>query len=534
MNLTKEYTYNTDRPVLLVCDYYETSQIPMEMLALKDNIALFPIANVPLIELILTNLLNQNYTNVIIAGTKITKVVQHIMKTDFVKKMDFKVYKPQGNSLGDILREFDQQEFEFKNLLVLYANSFTNIPLKHFLKKHKKSKRNLLSLFAHNNKSNDLNVHVYATINKDIVYYDKITNGVIDSPEVLSALYKYNSVNIDTGSSSPTMAFISNQVFSIFTENFDFHTFGDLISGVLATKLYDQAFQIFTGNDFHTETDIFHSEIHSENMSYYENVLVPPKPFYGKEIVTLLDYYNFNKDLADNPKIFSNHSDENIKIIIVKGEIVNDICVCDSFVGESSLIEASIYNSIVWDNCIVKKDLKDHVFISDDHIFDIFHLESSNLEALANTPHSQSSKTNETFFDDLKSYLLGLVTTAKFYNSGLAEVYKQISLLRIVWNASQQEVVEAFAYFFIDIIDVGSLENSLSQASNYFGIVSHYLKEQKNEELLLEVMYDCLSHHTQEIRVQIFFNYAYLLVQDKVIDKSVMKKYSKLYKAGKL
>ena len=50
MELTKEFLYTKDKHILLICDYYRTPQIPQIIYEIKNNIATFPIFNLPLIE----------------------------------------------------------------------------------------------------------------------------------------------------------------------------------------------------------------------------------------------------------------------------------------------------------------------------------------------------------------------------------------------------------------------------------------------------------------------------------------------------
>ena len=78
MDLTKEYLYNKEKIVLLVCNFYETSEIPTSIFGIKDNLALFPVANIPLIEYILTNLYDQNFRNVILTGKHFESVLNYI------------------------------------------------------------------------------------------------------------------------------------------------------------------------------------------------------------------------------------------------------------------------------------------------------------------------------------------------------------------------------------------------------------------------------------------------------------------------
>ncbi len=643
MFLTRDFTYTAKKPVLLVCDYYETTHIPKEMLEVRDNIALFPIGNVPIVDLILRNLHDQGFNNVILAGTRIDAVVEHVMKIDFNKKMNIRVFKSTGNSLGDIFREFYARGYEFDDMLVMFGNGFTNVSFDMFYRKHKDSK-GIVTLFAHKKKTNDNHANVYATVKENnLVFFERMLVEKAVFKNIMECLYENDTIKIDTGLSLPMLAFIGNEVFRIYAENFDYHTFMDMVTGVLAMKLAKGLFKLFTCADFYSNNDdeneynenllsdsYDYDDINSDEnnngndlnnnsiinnknnlsnnintVNYYSNYVDNGKyiyynmednkdfsgnmdngcnlqpintyvidtednwwwrsnncqcsckenslkyskasdnnktsnipntgkcncniQIYADEIVTLLDYYNMNKDLAQNPGVV----DADIYIKIVNNNKYN-VAVVDSFVANSSIILANIRNCIVWDDCRVVSEADGNIFVSNNLIFDINYLGKPGAEELMDSPYSEDCKKKETFFDDLRDYLNGLINTAKFHNFGYPEIHKQISLLRIIRHASNEEVVEAFAYFLADIIDTNYLENSLTTASKTFDILVYYVNNVSDQNILLDVILDCLSDYDHDLKIQIFFNYGYLFVQNNIIDKAVLKKYTKLYKAGKL
>jgi NDP-sugar pyrophosphorylase family protein len=624
MDLNKEFLYNNDKIILLFCDFYETSQIPQSMFDIKDNITLFPIVNIPLIEFILTNLEQQKFRNIVLVGSKIDSLVEYISNTRFIDSLNIRILRSFGSSLGDTFREIDQLGYEFKDLIVMYANHYTNVPLNRLLKKHKQCKDNLMTIFSYPYKSNNTSVHVYATHKNNIIFYAKTTNGKMDSSEVAALSAEYKTFNIDTSASSPTIAVVSNDIFSLFTENFDYNTFGDLISGILATKLYSYKFQIVNEDDLQkssskssqvqqnqsqddsnfnngimknilhnvqseiikqTSKEIAHRpKIHKDedadstfddciaalsetltlngktriysntpdndvseetfNRSYqrctdHSDLFQPKKDneykstctYYSREINTVLDYYNFNRDLLNDSTIIKVPDDIVHSIL---GEVEPSITVESSTVGPSSSIAASITNCIVWDNCQVQEVFSDYIVIGNDMKINVFHLESDGQESqeLGSTQASTRNAQSNTFFEDFSHLLCSNVATAQFYDIDITSINKEISLLRIVWNASRHELIEAFANFFVSVLNSENLEDSISRASVYFGILSKNVISKEDGELLMECMYDNLSEYDLDFKVQVLFNYGYLFVQDNIVDKSVVKKYNKMYKAG--
>lgn len=529
MNLNKEYFYNADKVVLLMCDYYETNQIPREMYSIKDNLALFPIANVPLIDLILTNLSDQGFTNVILAGSKIDSLLKYLKKTNFFNILNMRVFRSEGGSLGDVFRELDHLDFGFTDFLIMYANTYTNIPFDRLIRKHRKAKDNLLTFYTYYNDSNDTNAHLYASVDNKVIYYDKIVDGAVDAPEIFTALYKHKSVDVDLSCSSPTIAVVSNHAFHLFSENFDCHTLGDLTASILATGLYGYGFQLVRDGDIGTKKRS-HSAVYSEIVP--GSIFIADsaeESFYSREIITLLDYYKLNRDFADDPSIISHPFELNL----VKGAINESHAISNSFVGECSFVNANISDCIVWDNCCVQEDYDGYIVFSNGAQVKVQHLESDGRSLSSPSPAEKGAGgQKETFFDSINNLLHARVATAKLYDNDMSDVCKQVSLLRIIWNASRQELIEAFAFFFVDMLDTNHLEDSLSKASLFFGVLASSISDRSDEELLMACIYDHLSELDRDLKVQILFNYGFLFVQEGIIDKYVVRKYNKMYKAG--
>lgn len=528
MELNKEYIRNSKHIVLLICDFYETNQIPKKVYAIKDNLALFPVVNVPLIELILTNLANQDLKNVVLVGSRIDALLLHLEGTCFRQALNMRVFRTASSSLGDVFREMHSRGFEFKDLLVTYANHFTNIPLSQLMKYHKEARDNLMTMYAYPHDTNDTNVYMYALVGRDILYYDKLENGRIEAPEIVAAVYKEKSVDIAYWHGSPTIVALSKEALSIFHENFDFHTLGDLLSGMLASKIYGFKFQMLTDDDFEDES---YEQASCSESSAEEEWLGRTRrsQFYSREVNTLLDYFRLNKDLGENPSIISHRR----RSEFIKSAVRNGHMVQNSIVGTDSRIEGNLYDCIVWNNCSVGRDCNRLIVISDDFEIDVFHLESEGIPEEKVCEDIVIRKESETFFEDVSNFLRSRVATAKLYDIDMQDVYKQISLLRIIWNATKYEVIEAFAYFMIDIIDSLNLEESLSRATVIFCILSGSITNREEQEHLMDALYDSSFSLEDTIRAQVFFNYGYLFVQEGIVSKSVVRKYNRMYESGK-
>ena len=563
MNLNREYVYSSKHVAFLVCDYYETNQIPQELFEIKDNLALFPIVNMPLIELILTNFVNQKFKNVVLVGSNLTSVLKHLEKTDFPRLLNLRIYSSEASSLGDVFREMFQLGFEFDNILIMYANHYTNIPLYKLLKYHSTCRNNLMTVYTYAYDTNDTNAHIYAYTGNDIIYYDKITSGRIIAPEILEAVHKNKSVEVAYWHSSPTVAVVSKDVFLVYNENYDYHTLGDMLSGMLAAGIFDCKFKLMTDKDMipqalrkpnlnpticerHLQKKGRFGErlkdqsrektgnskekpnqVIGENASTAQKHKLKEKRYYSKEIITLFDYFKFNRDVGEDPSLINiPHSTQ-----FIKSGIHNGYKIENSVLGDDIHIGGDILDCIVWENCTVNKDCNNLILFSNNVHLNVFHLEAENeIEEVVGDEETKPE--GESFFDDVNSFLHSRVTTAKVYDSDMQSVHKQVSLLRIIWNATHEEVIESFAYFLIDSVDESDLEESLSRASLFFDVFAVYITSCEDQELFVNSLYDNSSSLSSKIKASIFFNYGYLLVQSGVVKKSVVKKYSQKYEDG--
>lgn len=546
MELSKEFLYNRDKFVLLICDFYETMQIPQAIYEIKDNLALFPIANIPLIEYILNNLNSQHFKNIIISGKKIESIIAYLQGTNFNEILNIRFLKCNGNSLGDIFRLIDDNGFEFKDLIVMYANHYTNIPLNRLLKKQKRTKDSIMTVFTHSSPSKNSYTHLYALKNGKILYYDKTNTNKIDMKELIPIAKNNKSIEINTQYSGPTIAVVSSNIFSMFTENFDFNTLGDFITGILSTGIYSYKMNLLTeedllskSNDYQITTE-YSTQFYSTDSAYSGAIFTEtlycseePETFYSIELNTLYDYYKMNIDVAE--KTFAIFKLQKTPELI-KGKVKNSMKLLNSFVGEKSFINGNLKNCIVWENCNINDDYEGYIFCKDDKIYNLYEAElESGLEDDFQAKNIDLDIIKEdSFFNDVNSYLSSCIYSPRFATLNLNDVFKQISLLRIVWNASKSEVIEAFAYFFIDSLNLDFLEDCISKCSIFFGILAEFVKTKEDQEFILKLIYDYLTdlEYSDNLRAQIFFSFSYLFVQNNIVDKQIVKKYNKMYKTG--
>ncbi|KAH9411475.1 hypothetical protein HK407_05g08500 [Ordospora pajunii] len=541
----KKYIRENREIVLLIYDFYETRHIPTKMTNLKKNLSLFPVANVPLLEYILSSLYDQQFFNVILAGSGCEEVISHAIKIDVSGKMNIATLDCDGKSLGDLMRHIDENGLDFDDLLVIYANHYTNYPLRSILERHRKGKDVIMTLFLHPSESNSNVSHLYGFNGEEVVFYSKCVNDVYDGRKVVNAVLDNGAIEFTAGLSSPTIAVVSSKIFPLFTENFDFGTLGDLVKGVLAFNAY--SFKVMCC--VQGQTDVMEEEI--SGMSIGKN-----GGFYSKEIVTLYDYFKFNEDVregkaVDLRKFRWRGTDRFQSFVQVQSNffvdepsepdielyepISNTVVGCDlkfamnhfirdSVVGHGCFIGGNVNRCIVWDDVCIENDFMDHIMYSEGQTFHCSHLEEDEGE------EDYCSKERTSFFDDVLAYMMEVAHRDDVEEIGIEDVVKQITLLRIVWNASEVDLIEAFSMFLVEVVEEEDVDGSTIKGSMFFPVIEEHMYEIEMQEMLMSLVLQGLSEYPKGVRRNVVNRYGYLLFGDGIISRSVLKKYSTLVK----
>ena len=255
----------------------------------------------------------------------------------------------------------------------MYANHYTNIPLNKILKNHRKNQPCGMTIFLHNNTSNDINTSIYTLKDRKLINYQKTNNHQFSSDNIFDKLRENKSLEIRTYFSSPTIAVIFNTVSLCFESNFDFKSIKYFLIGMLANQPVDLNVRVYFESDIKQTDKIFHfvEEILTEYYDYitsktsvitkitYE--VMNPENYYSIEINTLYDYFKMNADVGKNPFwIFSLQNSPDY----IKGNLKDSISIENCFIGERSYIAGNLKNCIVWDNCNVDEDCEGHIFFA--------------------------------------------------------------------------------------------------------------------------------------------------------------------------
>ena len=192
----------------------------------------------------------------------------------------------------------------------------------------------------------------------------------------------------------------------------------------------------------------------------------------------------------------------------------------NSAVGSRCKISGNLKSCIVWDDIDISEDLEEIIIFENNNKFNVHYLEEEfEIE--------EESFEKGNFFDDVVNYLDGIDLQTDFES-----IIRQVNLFKIVWNASNRDFIEAFAMFLVNYIDKNDIETSTINASIFFPLISECLFTVEDQEVLLSILYDLLLENDIEFRKEVFFRYGYLLIEDGIILKSVLKQYSKRIKKG--
>ncbi|KAI5172699.1 translation initiation factor eIF-2B subunit epsilon [Pancytospora epiphaga] len=540
MEITREFITTALPVVLLVCDYYEVAKSAKDKMV--RDAALFPVGKVTLVDLILNNLAEQNFNNVIIAGRKIDPIVKHVSANWKDSGLNIAAYKSSGETLGDMLREMHSSRIEMGDVLIMYANTYTNMDLTMLWKRHKESNgRNILTLCTYEKNTTDDAVHVYGTNGCRVLFYQKLEGDKLDSEDIFHTLLKHKSISVDFMSSSPTIAVASPDVFTLFNDNFDYQTLGDLMVGELANEYQDGVFEIVKDSGPQILAELGAWCCRGTESDRFMNVrgFTQPKRIYSREILTVHDLSNLIADvrhaLIHKQAVIDSFSDKipGGHVVHVTGQFVDALDGPDN----DDLAERSL-----WDSLLTASDTScDALGFSamSSTLYNLNNIECDNgknsFEISLDEEESEvAGKESQSFFVNVYCLLYSHVTSPTLYDTNIDDLNKQVSLLRIVWNASCSEAIEAFGQFFVKMLDLENLEDSLSKASVFFDILSTYIVSRQDEELLMETIYNNIHNIEYDLKVQILFNYGFLFVQSGVVDKSVVKRYNKMYKANVL
>lgn len=565
--------------VLLVCDFYETRNIPDSVFVAKENIALFPISNIPLIEYILGLLYQNGLYEVILAGSSLSIIRQHLEKTKYDSLLRISYLSNSHSSFGDILREADEADWRIDHLLVYFANTFVNYDLQFLVHEHLRSKEKdesvIVTTILFDEKAKKRN-NVYTLHDSKIVYYDEQSRKKRVASEFWDVIEKYDTVNVVSNVSKSRVFVVSSEIFPLFTENFDYRTIEDLIIGLQVFNAYGYKINAILSENIPYKTVTSTKDVvkmatislntlsfTSQVVTKYNSGVCPRSDVdgntssqsiaYGKSIITLRDYFDMNmdfrlrrfspfslEDYIDYPEKHYKYKDGNYmvgdvhvscfvdKSVLGESEINANITIKSSNICDGCVIKADVQDCILWDGVMVCKNLTDCLVVSnnDDGIIG---LDQDDLPSDESEVEGKEVYENS-FFTDVVNYLVVACVDMLYLKMSMDEIMKEIGLLRIVWNASRFDLVEAFGIFLAKIYDSENEDDSTLNASLFFPILTGMTDDLNAQDLLLESIDTHLSESDCWVRMDIVTRYGFLLLEDGLISRGSIKKYRNLVK----
>lgn len=570
--------------VLLVCDFYETKNIPDSVFTVKKNVTLFPISNIPLIEYILELLFKNNFTEIVLAGSSVSIVFEYLRRTKYSKLLSINCLSNSHTSLGDILREIDEKDWRVDNLLVYYANTFVNYDLRFMLDEHFKSKKSnknvILTTILFEEKTRKMN-NLYALCGSEIVYYEEQSKKGNVKADVWNLIERYGTVDFASNLSKSRVFVISSEAFPLFTENFDFQSIEDLIKGFQVFNAYGYKINAILSDTIpykrtRTMKEIINiSTISLNSLSFTSHVVTQYSEktgtcpgsvenqagenmmnlgvAYGKSITTLQDYFDINTDFRSRrsspfsledyinyPEKHYTCRDGNYiiddiqvncsidKSVLGKSKVTENTTIKSSNICNGCVIKANvIQDCILWDDVSVSKNLSECLVISngEDGIIYLNQIDETDESVDENEEEFES-----TFFTDVVDYLLAMYKDVSNFKMDIDEVLKQVNLLRIVWNASRFDLVEAFGIFLAETYDQNDKEGSTINASLFFPILIGITEDSNSQDLLLTSINAHLIGLDNGGKKEIVSRYGFLLLEDGLVSRAAIKKYRNLIK----
>ncbi|OQS55527.1 hypothetical protein EHP00_569 [Ecytonucleospora hepatopenaei] len=570
---SREFAYK-ENLVFLVCDFYFDKYIPESIYEVTDNIALFPVNNYPLIDYILQNLLEQNFTNIVLVGNEIATVIKHVMKGKFDLVMNISylsndvLFKRDTNYRYNLenFGQFFRQLLAFNiqnNFLVMPANTFTTFNLEYM--RLMLLKNNATSVFyIFDTETNDPEFFKY-----DFSETGRIFGIVQNKKKKTGDIIKYNSPAFIY--TTPVLCNLFNefqdacdiiQLFEDLKSTFSFGKFAffciteELLinqnilnldrSKCLWGTLQEKSLSDFQSNSCFENSIIVNEtstiQAYSQNNGNYDTeytyesnmIFIQEKNiYYNKEITTLYDYINICKDLLKYTDVLL--SNTRLKKFTEQFKI-NHMQEMEEIRGKLKKIAAT-------ENFVVYNEAS-NVFLEIKSTGEVFDCYTLDLKLFNEEDSKEIDVNQDSFFEECIFYLKKCF---KRNETNLEKVYKNITLFKISSNTTTEEVLEALASFFVEIIteeleiqkinkgvnnptyNLEIIETLICNAATYFYLIANEIQDNEAMHVyFMDYFTDIIEDEIQgEIKFKIFYAYCYLLKSCKIIHKKVLKGYIK-------
>ncbi|KAL6121884.1 hypothetical protein NUSPORA_01141 [Nucleospora cyclopteri] len=559
----REFAYK-ENLVFVLCDYYEERSIPSTMFDITSNLCLFPIDNTPLIDYILQNLLEQNRKNIVLVGDSIEKVIKYVMRTKYDLVMNISYFSNDDvllvknkfryflSNIGQFFRSL--RDFNIRHdFLVIQGNHFTTLNFK-LLQNFHKINKNHVTFFIYKRETNDPRFYKYDFSQTGRVFglwqnrkkvsdeSDKFSSPNIfySSPEVCSLFNEFVEANdfCQLVEELKSVFAFGKFKFFVFTEKLlRSMNISEMVGEVARKKMKaterdrKDVLTLLNTPDKIEDAELSSILEYEKSLKIFDNV-AEKAHYYSKEITTVLDYIEMNKSFREKADdILSN-----IRIEKHTNKFKEDVKI--------EKLSSSL-KSLQVDHWNVVQNTKSNNYVID--LGNGEYVDANELDPdIIYQEDDEEGKKGESFFDEAINYLKRLSKSTNFEELDLDLISKNITLFKIYWNTTSEEVVEVYAAFFIEVVadevpenfedNLAFIENNsnfiediICRAATFFSLLQEeFFQGEELETHFMETFVDYTHEFLDEkIKYKVFYAYCYLLRSCKTIKKQIIKKYIK-------
>ncbi|EJW03160.1 hypothetical protein EDEG_02465 [Edhazardia aedis USNM 41457] len=212
----------------------------------------------------------------------------------------------------------------------------------------------------------------------------------------------------------------------------------------------------------------------------------------------------------------------------------------NSLIPKSTFVDnkISVRNSVLGQNCIIKADI-DHCFISDncnvtEPQAEKLILKTETIDLIKKPDVKKKKKKlkntkSSDFFSDVQNYLTTAFEDFMDDKVGVEKIAEQLTQYKIVWSASNLEMVEAFGKFVGRTVSKAKdYEDKAIDLSQIFSVITGQTKDMDVQVHLIFSMNDTLDICDSKEKIMILFKITFLQCEEGLVSKKAMRK-SKLF-----
>lgn len=374
---------------VIIADRFDQRFIPV-----TDDVplALFPVANKPLISYTLDFLVSAGVQQIYVYCCEHASMIKEFLaKSKWNSKCSqcqiTPIVSSDATSLGDVLRDIDQNSEVESDFLLVCGDVIANISLEQALEEHRERRtadktKPIMTLLLRQCAANHLTrtaeddmMIVLDSNTQQVLHYKKITPETTKVPLPLKSFIQNDFAKFDIryDLADVGIAICSPQVSQLFTDNFDYQTREDFIKGILINEE-------FLGNQIHAHITKKGNAFRISSMHMYDTIskavicrwiypYVPDNDFErcvrpwsnrdkeGGDVQPYHIYQHMRRNVyVGNIKAIGKESGIEKNSVIGHGVTIGQNCkITDSVIGEGCKIGdgVTLKNAYLWSGVVV-------------------------------------------------------------------------------------------------------------------------------------------------------------------------------------